>query len=541
MTNGKAHFDKGTKSTVFSIFSQISETDLWFTSRKGLHRKLSTNQIDTFSLGPKIEKYEHYSLNGVVLNGELFLADYKYGVIRFNSETKSFVNYHIGNTEWSRIKSIVHLQGEVFLINAEGKGLAVFDATSGKYHWLETNRISKASSYYLFKGSTGFLWYASNGQILKSNLTFPLDQKERTTSLDIGNAFANGKNLNNLLGQPKTLKLNHTENNLQINFSLTNKWLFEDLKYQYQLDKSDWIDISEKNKLNLFDLSAGKHHLSIRAKNDDSMISTTSTQINVYRPFTNSPLFYSLILLGIIGLACAVYFYNKKQYERAAQIKSKYETRLATLESQALRSQINPHFIFNTLNSIKYYSIEKSPEETSDFISSFSTLIRRILENSKKNLITLHEEIETLRNYTDIEALRFHERFDVKYTVDPSIETERFLIPPMIIQPFIENAIWHGLMHKSGNRKLKINVKRSGVGVICEVIDNGIGRKASNALKTNDNHKSSLGMKITQERMEIINTRNLMDNSFKIEDLIDKEGSSIGTKVSIYFLPKEDN
>lgn len=541
MTNGKADYDKGTKSTVFSIFDQISDTELWFTSRIGLHRKTSTHQIDTFSINPTIEEYDHYFLGGDVLNGELFISDYKHGVVRFNTETKSFVNYHIGNTEWSRTKSIFHLQDDLFIINAEIKGIAIFDASSGKYHWLEQNRITIHGGFNFFMDSAGFLWYASNGQIFKSNLSFPDGQKESISSLDIGNAFANGKRLNNLLGQPKTLNLNHTENNLQVNFSLTNKWLFKDLTYQYLLDQNDWVDITENNKLNLFGLPAGKRQLSIRAMTGESEIAASSLSIDVHRPFTNSPLFFGLIALGLIGLASAVYFYNKRQYQEKLKIKSQYETRLATLESQALRSQINPHFIFNTLNSIKYYSIEKSPEETSDFISSFSTLIRRILENSKKNLITLHEEIETLRNYTEIEALRFHERFDVEYKVDPNIETERFLIPPMIIQPFIENAIWHGLMHKSGNRKLKINVKRNGLGVVCEVIDNGIGREASNALKTNDSHKSSLGMKITQERMDIINVRNLTNNSFEIEDLIDKDGTPAGTKVSIYFLPKEDN
>ncbi len=540
MPKGKPFHEKGTKSTISNILPQVSHENLWFTSRAGLHRMTSGHQIDTFSLGLKNEEYDHFFLNKAVLSGDIFFSDYKDGIVRFDTETNSFIKYHIGNTEWSRAKSIIHLEEDLFLVNAESKGIAVFDATSGKYHWLESNKIITASLFNLYKDSSGFLWFASNGQIFRSNISFPNNQKERRASLDIGNAFANGKKLNNILGKTKVLFLNHTKNNLQVNFSLTNKWLFKDLTYQYQLDKNDWVNIIEKNKLNLFDLPAGKRHLSIRAKANESVITTSSITINVHRPFTSSPLFYTLILLGIIGLASAVYFYNKRQYEKAAKIKSKYESRLATLESQALRSQINPHFIFNTLNSIKYYSIEKSPEETSDFIGSFSTLIRRILENSKKNLITLHEEIETLRNYTAIEALRFHERFDVEYKVDSKIEIERFLIPPMIIQPFIENAIWHGLMHKSGDRKLKINFKINGIGVICEVIDNGIGREASNALKTNNSHKSSLGMKITQERMEIINVRNLTNNSFKIEDQIDKNGRPVGTKVSIYFLPKND-
>lgn len=541
MTDAKAHHDKGTLSTIFSIHPHTPNDDLWFTSRTGLHRKTATHHIDTFSMGPINEEYDHFFLNGLMSNEAILFSDYKAGVVRFNTKTKTFDKYHIGKTEWSRTKSIVHLEGDLFLVNAENKGIAIFDANSEEYYWLESSKIARAGLYKLYKDSAGYLWFASNGQLFRSNLSFPSAQIDSKLTLDIGNAFSNGKRLNNLLGQPKTLNLDHTENNLQVNFSLTNKWSFGDLSYQYQLDEGTWVDNAENNKLNLFDLQPGRHQLSIRARNDKSEITSTSMSIEVHRPFTKSPLFYALIIFGLIGLGVGFYLYNKKQYQEKLKIKSQYETRLATLESQALRSQINPHFIFNTLNSIKYYSIEKSPEETSDFISTFSTLIRRILENSKKNLITLDEEIETLRNYTDIEALRFHERFDVEYKVDQNIETERFLIPPMIIQPFIENAIWHGLMHKKGNRKLKINFKSNGMGIVCEVIDNGIGRDASNALKTKSSHKSSLGMKITEERMEIINAKNLTSNSFEIEDLIDENGTPAGTKASIYFLPKRDN
>lgn len=542
MTNGDRQNDKGTKSTILTINPEISDTELWFASSTGVHRMaLATSLLDTFMLESHNEKVKNYFMNGIYHREKIVYADYKYGVVKFDLATGSFENDLVDNTKFSRSKSIVHLEGDLFLINVERKGIAVYDAISKKYHWMETSGNTKASNYNITKDSHGYLMFATNGQLYRSNLSFPQESVSNASSIDIANAFANGKKLNNILGATERLFLNHTENNLQINFSLTNNFLYKNLTFQCHIDSKGWIEIVDKNKLNLFNLPAGKHHLTIRAKEDESVIASSSILIEVYRPFTSSPVFYGLIMLGVLGLAFAVYFYNKRQYEQAAKVKSKYETRLATLESQALRSQINPHFIFNTLNSIKYYSIEKSPEETSDFISSFSTLIRRILENSKKNLITLHEEIETLRNYTDIEALRFHERFDVLYKVDSAIETERFLIPPMIIQPFIENAIWHGLMHKSGDRVLKISFKQNGFGVVCEVIDNGIGREASNALKTNSRHKSSLGMKITEERMEIINARNLTNNSYNIEDLMDEDGTPSGTKVSIYFLPKENH
>ena len=157
MTNAEAFYDKGTASTIFSIFPQISNEDLWFTSRIGLHRKTSTHHVDTFSMGLKNEKYEHFFLNGYVRNGEIFFSDYKDGVVRFNTKTKAFVKYHIGNTEWSRAKSIVHIEDDLFLVNAEIKGMAIFDASSGMYQWLESNRIiQKVYTPYL-KTQQGFM------------------------------------------------------------------------------------------------------------------------------------------------------------------------------------------------------------------------------------------------------------------------------------------------------------------------------------------------------------------------------------------------
>src|SRR5690606_8941745 len=192
---------------------------------------------------------------------------------------------------------------------------------------------------------------------------------------------------------------------------------------------------------------------------------------------------------------------QNKRKQKANLLKSTFENKLTELEAKALRSQINPHFIFNTLNSIKYYTIKKTKSETTEFISKFSTLIRQVLENSKQTLIPLQDEVDTLENYLEIEKMRLHNSFQYDVKVGPQTPTD-FMIPPMVIQPFIENAIWHGLMHKELDRKLDVEFSGDQTRLTCVVTDNGIGRKAAQQISDKKPHKTSLGINITQERLD---------------------------------------
>ena len=215
-------------------------------------------------------------------------------------------------------------------------------------------------------------------------------------------------------------------------------------------------------------------------------------------------------------------------------LKSNYERQLAELESSALRSQMNPHFIFNTLNSIKYYAISKSPRETSDFITMFSQLIRQMLENSKNEHISLAAEIETMEIYLEIEKIRHRENFNYQFKVDDQLDLDKIIIPPITLQPFIENAIWHGLMHKEGDRKLDIILKKKGIDLLCIIRDNGIGRAA--AARINEGKtvkKKSHGMSITKDRIKNFNAKYSKNYQFKIIDLFNDQHEAIGTEVRI--------
>lgn len=205
-----------------------------------------------------------------------------------------------------------------------------------------------------------------------------------------------------------------------------------------------------------------------------------------------------------------------------AKAKAVFEKQAITNEIRALRSQMNPHFIFNSLNAIKAYNLNHDTERTDLYLTKFSRLMRQVLENSAVEKITLENELNTLDLYLEMEKLRAGEKLDYEILVSDDIESIFVEIPPLLIQPYVENAIWHGLLHKEGGGKVTIDVRQSNEKSIqITIIDNGIGRKAA-ARYGKTTKRQSLGTKITEERI-----KNLANAHVKIEDL------EVGTSVII--------
>ena len=221
--------------------------------------------------------------------------------------------------------------------------------------------------------------------------------------------------------------------------------------------------------------------------------------------------------------------------QKEATIKASYEKQIQEMESQMLRSQMNPHFLFNSLNSIKHYALSKEPHETAKYVTVFSKLVRRILENSGNKTIPLAEELETIELYIDVEKKRFKNSFFHEIKVDESINAHNVFVPPMLLQPYVENAIWHGLMHKDQPGNLVISIK-DGPGVIkVEIRDDGIGRAASQRIQARRQKygKDSLGTKITKNRLDLIKEIYYIEAEVVIEDLYDSSEKPIGTLVTI--------
>lgn len=227
------------------------------------------------------------------------------------------------------------------------------------------------------------------------------------------------------------------------------------------------------------------------------------------------------------------------QLKHAEKLKREFNQQLADVEMKALKAQMNPHFIFNSLNSINWYIIKSESEKASLYLTKFSKLIRLILDNSNHKIISLDQELSALKLYLDLEVLRFNEKFTYSISIQPDLNPLSIGVPPMIIQPFVENAIWHGLLHKEAVGKLDIEIHRMEGGVKCVITDNGIGRKKAAEMKSKTADKDkSYGMKITGDRLNMLNRESKV-SSVEIIDLEDTHGEPLGTQVIVKILSAE--
>lgn len=224
----------------------------------------------------------------------------------------------------------------------------------------------------------------------------------------------------------------------------------------------------------------------------------------------------------------------KIQKLESEQEQADLQRQATTLEMQALRAQMNPHFIFNCLNAINGFILKNEAETAADYLTRFSRLIRMVLNNSQKQLISLDEELETLGLYLHMENLRFQDNFRYEIKCDDSIDALSLFIPPMLLQPFVENAIWHGLMNKKGFGELIVDLHLDNKILNCTIIDNGVGCKNAALLKSKSVEKNkSMGIDITKNRMTLLNHDLNGQCFFDIKDLEDDRGNPAGTVVSL--------
>ena len=224
----------------------------------------------------------------------------------------------------------------------------------------------------------------------------------------------------------------------------------------------------------------------------------------------------------------------EKQRAEQKQRESEFERKVSDAALNSLRSQMNPHFIFNCLNSIKLYAVENNQDAATGYLGKFSRLMRLVLENSKSDRITLKQEIETLQLYMEMEAMRFKEKLRYEINMADNVDMDYIEIPPMLIQPYIENAIWHGLMPKEDGGTIVVSFSCQDNNLAITVTDNGVGRARAAELRSKSitGHKS-FGMSITHQRIELINQMYNTNMSVVVNDLYDGQGNAAGTEIRI--------
>ncbi len=388
----------------------------------------------------------------------------------------------------------------------------------------EVNQILKKGTRVFLGTNNGITWFDENKVI--TNKTPP--------PIYITNVSINKKNRSN----KKLYELAYNQNNIDIHFvGLTYKNI-GDVGYKFRMIGLDtnWTK-TNFTKTNFTTLPYGNYTFEVIAKNNDGIYSEEPAKIQ----FVISPPFWHTwsfrIIAGILFIVSLYSFirWRINKVEKRALENAKLYHQTIEMEMKFLSSQMNPHFTFNAMNSIQYYLIDNEPEKAQKYLVKYSKLIRKVLENNMKKFVPLNEEIEMLELYMDIESLRFAIKFDYKISLLNELKEMNILIPPMIIQPFVENAIWHGIsFQKEVKGKIEITFEIIDNKLICSIQDNGIGIKKSNELKSKNTNKESLGMLITNKRLQQLHSELQIKIEPEIIDLFDDNGEACGTKVIIH-------
>jgi sensor histidine kinase YesM len=296
------------------------------------------------------------------------------------------------------------------------------------------------------------------------------------------------------------------------------------------------------NDITYFNLREGDYTFNVIASNSDGLWTdlqnATKLEIVVLPPWYRSWWFYTLLVFLFASILFAFFRYRIAQIRKVETFKRKeaeYKQLAAETETAVLRLQMNPHFIFNSMNSINNYILQKDIDTASDYLGRFSSLMRMILDFAARPFVSISDEIKLLDLYLLTEAMRFEKKFSHTFDLAEDFDPDEFVIPTMILQPFVENAVWHGLSKKKEKGHIRISFRQEDNSLICSVEDNGIGREGA---KKNQKHKTheSRALSITERRLALLESKNGVTASYEIIDLYDNSHHPLGTKV-IFRLP----
>ena len=283
-----------------------------------------------------------------------------------------------------------------------------------------------------------------------------------------------------------------------------------------------WLKESKDRKAVFQNLKPGKYRIRIKAVSVNEKLNSPELSISfqIQSPIWIKWWFISLLIILFVSLIWLIILLRTRSIKK----------------NERLRAEMNPHFIFNAINSIQNYMLDDDVDSALNYLSDFAKLIRLTLDNVSKKQISLEDELSYLKYYLSLEEMRFDKKFETEIILPPDYENRRILIPSMLLQPFIENSIKHGFIFMKEGGKIKIEFQISEDNIMkCIIEDNGIGRKKARELNKNQKSQKSKGTFITNERMSLLN-QTQQRKGYKVEtiDLYDEYGLAVGTRVEIY-------
>lgn len=451
--------------------------------------------------------------------GTIWLIDLQAGLIEYNISGNSFRRFTVadGLPSNNLLCSVYDFNGSLW-INTD-KGLCRYVPAFKKFiSYRESEALPFTPAAFLSADKDGNIYMPYKNGYCTWNVN-ALQDPVKGGKIYLRDAML----FNNHLASETSYSFLHNENNIQFLFGLLSFDNRDMIRIEYSLNGNPWVTNDIHSYISFANLAPGKYKLNIKIKNEN--ITPLQIIFDIAKPFWQQ---WWFIILFAIAAAAGIASISRMRMKRFKK-ESFLQQKLVESKLSALRSQMNPHFIFNTLNSINSYIIENKKDEASDYLTDFSRLIRIILEHSQKKSVPLADEIKALKLYLELESKRLEAAFDYSIKIIEAVDMDTVSIPPLIIQPFVENAIWHGLRGKKTGGHIDIIIQPYNNGILIIVQDDGVGRVASSSVQKFKNN-NSFGSDATQQRILM----NEPGAKVEIEDLYDNDGKASGTRVNIF-------
>lgn len=522
-SDGLYFYNKKTKATVHYTAEEVSGS-------------LPTNQLMNLVQDPKDKDI-------------LWIGSLGGGLVKFNKTTGKCYSFTINEGLPNNTVYAVETDAKGLLWCSSNRGIFSFDRTDNTVRSFTSKDglpCDEFNRYHFFKFTDGQLAFGGVSGYTVFNPLHIADDKFQPqvalTGISINNIPVDygsaSSPFNKAINSVDKIVLPYNQNFLSFEMAALQYNITEKLKFRYMLEGFDktWVHSGSNSIAPYTNIPPGTYILKINATNTAGKWSRhiKTLKVIIRPPFWQTEWFVGLTILSVIIVIYFLINRRIKGVRKEEQQKAEFEKEAAELKAQALRAQMNPHFIFNCLNSIKSLIQDGSNQQAIIYLTFFSKLIRSQLNNVQQE-VSLHAELETCRLYVQLEELRFGDNIICEFKIEGGIDLFSQQVPPLILQPFIENAIWHGILPKNGGRVI-VSVTQQADAIVCEIEDNGIGREMAMRNKSlASSTYESKGMKLVQNRFNLYNTINQQRGSIEVIDKKDSHGNAGGTLVIIKF------
>jgi len=525
----------------------------------------SKKEKSNFSEVPFLEKSNGKSTTYNAHNQTIYYATN----VGLFAKTKQSLSEILSNGKRLYISKLISYNDKIFALSTNGtiyrisksNGISDFQMPEN----IRMEHVSKlkiiGNTLYLFGEKTLFEYDLKNNSFRKTLYSNDFDISDIAV-FDGKNIFATSKGLlifdktksnpvtipkfiiNQISANEKTVSLkqlknlNSNENNIRISFSVLSFVPTQKTEILYRINGKNWQNLEKDNReLVLNSLSFGDYTIDFKTKTEDQLSEIQSIPFSIAKPFWLQIWFIIPVILIFLLLVYLFFRMRIRKIRKQNQMvleKMELEKNLNESKLKAIKSQMNPHFFYNALNTIQAFILSNEKKMAVSYLSKFSLLTRTILDMTEKEDLSISEEIKTLALYLEIEKVRFSNDFEYHILCDEMLENENPKIPSMLLQPYVENAIKHGLLHKKGEKKLTISFEKEADFILIKIDDNGIGRKKSgelNLIKTRT-HKS-FATDALQKRIDILNSNKKNKITLEYIDKLNPAEQSTGTAVII--------